>query len=257
MSNKVTNATALYMEGIRDGNAKEAVEKYTGGRYTQHSTGVRDGKAGFLEFFEPFIQRNPIRDIEIVRSFEDGQYVFVHAYQSLNNGEHQWVTMDFFDTDENDKIIEHWDVIVEFKDKNPSGRTQVDGATTITDVAYTSRNKATVRLMMQDLLMRGGNLENASHYIHPDYIQHNPDVGDGLDSFLNLLKAEDRPLWYEDIVLLVGHGNFVATLSKAMWEDKEYAQVDLFRLENGLIVEHWDAAEPVPAKEDLVNSGKF
>ena len=52
MNNKVNNAKALYMEGIRDGNAKDAVEKYTGARYTQHSTGVRDGKEGFLEFFE-------------------------------------------------------------------------------------------------------------------------------------------------------------------------------------------------------------
>jgi predicted SnoaL-like aldol condensation-catalyzing enzyme len=31
------------------------------------------------------------------------------VYQSLNDGEAEWVTTDFFDTDENDKIIEHWD----------------------------------------------------------------------------------------------------------------------------------------------------
>lgn len=257
MNNKMNNAKALYMEGIRDGNAKDAVEKYTGARYTQHSTGVRDGKEGFLEFFEPFIKRNPIRDMDIVRSFADGQYVFVHAYQSLNNGEAEWITMDFFDTDNNDKIIEHWDVIAEFKGKNPSGRTQVDGATDITDLEHTEKNKAVVRSMIEDLLMRGGNIDNAGHYIHPDYIQHNPDAGDGLNTFITLLTAEDRPLWYNGIVLLIGCGNFVSVLSRAMWEEQEYAQVDLFRLENGLIVEHWDAAEPVPAEEDLANSGKF
>lgn len=43
-----------------------------------------------------------------MRAFEDGRYVFVHAHQSLNDGEHQWVTTDLFDTDEDDKIIEHW-----------------------------------------------------------------------------------------------------------------------------------------------------
>ena len=83
------------------------------------------------------------------------------------------------------------------------------------------------------------------------------DRGDGLNTFIELLTAEDRPLWYNDIVLLIGCGNFVSVLSRAMWEEQEYAQVDLFRLENGLIVEHWDAAEPVPVKEDLANSGKF
>ncbi len=35
------------------------------------------------------------------------------------------------------------------------------------------------------------------------------------------------------------------------------AQADVFRLEGGKIVEHWDASEPVPPPEELVNSGKF
>ncbi len=87
MSRKIDNAIGLYLEGIRDGNPREAVAKYTGDRYTQHSTGVRDGADGFVEFFEGFIERNPVRDIQIVRALVDGQYLFVHAYQSLNNGE--------------------------------------------------------------------------------------------------------------------------------------------------------------------------
>lgn len=66
MTQKRDNAINLYMEGIRDGNARAAVTKYTGDRYTQHSTGVRDGIEGFVEFFEPFIARNPKRDIQII-----------------------------------------------------------------------------------------------------------------------------------------------------------------------------------------------
>lgn len=54
MGQKLENAKALYLEGIRDGNARAAVTKYTGARYTQHSTGVRDGVEGFVEFFEPY-----------------------------------------------------------------------------------------------------------------------------------------------------------------------------------------------------------
>ena len=74
MSQKLKNATGLYMEGIRDGNAREAITKYTGERYTQHSTGVKDGVEGFLEFFEPFLERNPVRDIRVIRSVVDGQH---------------------------------------------------------------------------------------------------------------------------------------------------------------------------------------
>jgi predicted SnoaL-like aldol condensation-catalyzing enzyme len=52
MSQRLENARNLYMEGIRDGKPREAVTKYTGDRYTQHSTGVKDGVEGFVEFFE-------------------------------------------------------------------------------------------------------------------------------------------------------------------------------------------------------------
>ena len=36
-----------------------------------------------------------------------------------------------------------------------------------------------------------------------------------------------------------------------------YAQYDIFRLENGKIVEHWDNKEVMPKVEDLTNRGKF
>ena len=260
MSQKLENAKRLYLEGIRDGNAREAVTKYTGDRYTQHSTGVKDGVEGFVEFFEEFIQRNPKRDIQIVRGLVDSPYVFIHAYQNINEGEAEWVTTDFFDTDEEDKIVEHWDVISAFQAKNPSGRSTIDGPTEVTDLDKTEENKALVRNLIQDALMRGGNPENLCRYISEEkYLQHNKDVGDGLDHFQKLASQPDRPLNYEELVLLVGQGNFVATLCRANWNDgslnQDYAQVDLFRIENGKVVEHWDNVEPVP--ENDVNSGKF
>ncbi|MEM9053358.1 MAG: nuclear transport factor 2 family protein, partial [Bacteroidota bacterium] len=145
MSQKIENVKALYLEGIRDGNAREAVTKYTGDRYTQHSAGVADGVEGFVAFFEPFIERNHSRDIRIIRAIEEGQYVFVHAYQNINNGEAYWVTADFFDTDANDKIIEHWDVIAPHANSTPSGHTSTDGATEVTDLDKTEENKELVR----------------------------------------------------------------------------------------------------------------
>ena len=152
MSQKLENAKGLYLEGIRDGKAREAVTKYTGDRYIQHSTGVRDGIEGFVEFFEPFIERNPKRNIQIVRGLEDGQYVFLQAYQSLNDGEAEWVTTDFFDTDENDKIIEHWDVIAPYTAQTPSGHSKVDGPTAVTDLEKTDANKELVRSLIRDVV---------------------------------------------------------------------------------------------------------
>jgi predicted SnoaL-like aldol condensation-catalyzing enzyme len=56
---------------------------------------------------------------------------------------------------------------------------------------------------------------------------------------------------------MVGEGNFVATLNRARWQTQDLCQVDLFRLEDGMIVEHRDSSEPVPPREEWVNSGKF
>lgn len=257
MSDKLSNATSLYLEGIRDGNARYAVETYTGERYTQHSTGVRDGVEGFVEFFDGFLARNPVRDIQVVRGWEDGQYVFVHVYQSINNGEAEWVTTDFFDTDANDKIIEHWDIISAFTGPNPSGHTQVDGPTEIVDLDRTEDNKAIVREMITQTFMPGGDRSRIDEFFAENLIQHNPEVGDGRDALANLVNSPDNPLSYSEIVLLVGQGNFVATLCRTEWDGKPTAQCDIFRLEDGKIAEHWDNAEEILPADQWVNSGKF
>ena len=256
MGQRLENAKNLYLEGIRDGHIHEAINKYTGARYTQHSTGVKDGKEGFIEFFEDFVQRCPERDIQIVRGWEDGRHVFLMAYQNINNGHREWVTTDFFDTDEDGKIIEHWDVISLYSPTTPSGHTSIDGPTEVTDLDKTEENKALVRDLIENVLGRNGNPQLVDQYISSEkYIQHNKNVPDGLDAFKQLLFAPDRGLFYDEIVLLTGSGNFVSTLCKATFNGKKYAQVDMFRVENGLVVEHWDNVEPVP--EVSVNSGKF
>lgn len=240
MGKRLDNATALYMEGIRDGRAREAVTRYTGDRYTQHSTGVRDGVEGFVAFFAgDFLERNPVRHIEVVRGWEDGRHVFVQAFQSLNGGEQEWVTTDFFDTDEDGLIIEHWDVISQFRGPTLSGHTQVDGPTEPTDLDKTDTNKALVRRMLEQRRFEGANRDGVDAFVSPDCVEH---------------TLDDPPV-YQEIVLCVGQGNFVATLCRASRDGQPLCQCDIFRVEDGLIVEHWDNAEPVPSNP--VNSGKF
>ena len=258
MNPKITSATGLYLQGIRDGRPREAVEAFTGPRYSQHSTGVPDGKAGFVTFFESFIEQHPKRDIRVVRALVDGSYVFLHVFQDLDEGRSRWITLDFFATDETDRVVEHWDVIAPYADATPSGHTSVDGPTEVTDVERTTENKALVRALIEDVLMPGGNPHNVDRYISArTYIQHNREVADGLEHFKPLALMHDRPLVYDEVVLLVGQGNFVATLCTARWEGAPYAQADLFRVEDGRVVEHWDAAEAIAPQAEWANSGKF
>ena len=255
MTNAKQNAINLYMEGIRDGNFSEAIHQYSGERYTQHSGGVGDGQAGFIAFFESFVQRNPVRDINIVRALADGQYVFVHVYQSLNSGEAQWVTMDIFDSNMDGKIIEHWDVICAYDGETASGHTMIDGETTVTDLEKTEANKALMRLFLTDVL-QNRNYDNIDTYIASDkFVQHNPCLADGVDAYADYLKSNQPTL--EFVRLVMGEGNFVATLSKVVEGDTEKAVMDLWRLDDNRIVEHWDSIETIAPRDEWANSGKF
>ncbi|PXF43774.1 hypothetical protein BWQ96_06467 [Gracilariopsis chorda] len=251
------NAINLYLEGIQKGKPREAVAAYTGDRYTQHSTGVADGAEGFIAFFEPFLKRNPVRDFKVLRALQDGRYVFLQVYQNINNGEAEWLTTDFFDSDEHGKIVEHWDVIAPVKPANSSGRTQMDGPTEITDLDRGAENKALVVEFIKRCLV-GREIERMADFINADkYMQHNAEMGDGLEAFVELFGRDDCALKYEECFLVVAEGNFVATLNRASRDGQELCQVDVFRVEDGKIVEHWDNSEDVPPREQWANSGKF
>lgn len=260
MSMKLENATNLYLEGIRDGNVRKAVTQYTGDRYIQHSTGVADGIEGFVAFFEPFVERCSVRDIQVVRSIVDGQYVFCHVYQNLNNGEAKWVTADLFDTDENDKIIEHWDVIQEYVEDTASGRTMVDGPTDIEDLEKTVENKTLVAQFCQDILI-DGKIDTITHFISKNqYDQHNPSVEDGLEGFYKHLQEFAKKgitAKYEKIHGIIGQGNFVVAFSHVTLNEDDWCVFDLFRVKDGKIVEHWDVQEKILPKDQWGNSGKF
>jgi predicted SnoaL-like aldol condensation-catalyzing enzyme len=260
MGARVDNAKSLYLEGIRDGRPAEAISKYAGERYTQHSTVVKDGTEGFVEFFEGWISRNPDRDIQIVRAFEDGRHVFLHVTQSLDGGASRWVTADIFDTDDQARMIEHWDIIGEWVDETASGHSQVDGPTEPTDLDKTAENKTLVAAFVENVLTKG-QVDSITDYISTEtYIQHNPLVEDGLDGlgrFLESLAKEGKSMAYRETYLLVGSGDLVAALSRVDLAGVEMAVIDLFRVSGGRIVEHWDVMEPVPAEGELVNSGKF
>ncbi|MFR9795035.1 nuclear transport factor 2 family protein [Streptomyces sp. MS06] len=253
------NARGLYLEGIRDGRAREALDRYTGDRYTQHSTGVADGKEGFLAFFEPFLARNPRRDIEVVRAIEDGRYVFLHVQQTLGGTTH-WVTADLFDTDDDARIVEHWDTITPGGLTSPSGHTQTDGATEVADLDRTDENKQKVAGFVSAVL-QDGRIERAAEFISREsYVQHSPEVADGIDGFtayVGRLTAEGERLTYTKVHRLIGQGNFVVTLSEVDQAGTPMAVFDIFRLRDGLIVEHWDVADPVPSPAEANNSGKF
>ena len=92
----------------------------------------------------------------------------------------------------------------------------------------------------------------ASKYLGSRYIQHNPvapDGAEGLKGFIGFLKSK-FPDSKSEIKRVFAEGDYVILHVHAVREPgtRGRAIIDIFRLENGKIVEHWDVAQDVPEK---------
>ncbi|MDR5589230.1 nuclear transport factor 2 family protein [Christiangramia sp. SM2212] len=99
------------------GNPERAVEFYVGQEYIQHNPDVKDGKQGFIDYFNRMQDEYPEKLIEFVRCIAEGNLVSLHTYQTWP-GNDEYITMDFFRFDEKGKICEHSDAIQQIPDKS-------------------------------------------------------------------------------------------------------------------------------------------
>jgi predicted SnoaL-like aldol condensation-catalyzing enzyme len=93
-------------------------------------------------------------------------------------------------------------------------------------------------------------LTAADRYIGDVYIQHNPNVPNGRKDFVAGFQKlfSEFPQRHSKIIRTVAEGDLVVLhvhLTKSS-EDRGVAVVDIFRLENGRIVEHWDVQQAIP-----------
>ncbi len=95
-------------------------------------------------------------------------------------------------------------------------------------------------------------------WVHPDYIQHKPSLPDGREAVITFLEGllerfPDRTFTIHRVVasddLVVVHYH-----SQAGPDDLGFAVVDIFRVEDCRMVEHWDVVQPVPAESANENS---
>jgi len=228
------------------------------GNYIQHNLDVGDGLEGFGE-----VMKNAPEGgfkANVLRAFQDGDYVITHTEYDFFGPKAAFDVFRF----ENGKIVEHWDNLAEVAPPNPSGRTQFDGATEIVDLEKTAANKKVVKTFIDEVLLNG-NMDNLTTLVNPtNYIQHNSAVADGLDGLgaaLEYFAQNNMVMKYDKVHKVLGEGNFVLTMSEGQFgkaPGDHVAYYDLFRLDNGQIVEHWDVIQPIPSQSEWKNSnGKF
>ena len=225
-------------------------------KYIQHNLAAADGLAGFGALMQ-LLPKGSAR-ANTVRAFQDGDFVFTHTDYDFFGPK---IGFDIFRF-ENGRIVEHWDNLQEKPTKpNPSGHTMTDGPTQPRDLEKTETNKALVRAFVDDILVNGRLDKLAGYYDGDKYVQHNPQIADGLSGLGDALAAMAKAgvtMKYDRIHKVLGQGNFVLVASEGQFAGKHSSFYDLFRVENGKIAEHWDTIETIPARGDWKNAnGKF
>ncbi|CAA9272412.1 MAG: putative membrane protein [uncultured Arthrobacter sp.] len=105
----------------------------------------------------------------------------------------------------------------------------------------------------ETLLIKKQPAEAAARFLGPEgYIQHNPKVptgpADGFVAFITAMFAE-LPDWSTQIKRVIAEDDLVVIHHhvRSTPDDLGQAVVDIFRVRDGKLVEHWDVIQPVPA----------
>lgn len=265
------NSTTVYSEKIMNLSNKEkavallnsietgdqaAVGYVNPAKYAQHNLAIGDGLAGFGAALQA-LPKNSAK-VNVIRSFSDGDYVFTHTDYNFFGPK---IGFDLFKF-EDGLIVEHWDNLDERTAiPNPSGRTQIDGPTAIKDLDKTAENKAVVADFVDTILVKGQFDKLSSFFDGDNYLQHNTMIADGLSGLgqaLEVMAKQGIEMVYTTNHKVLGEGNFVLSISEGTFANAPTSFYDLFRVENGKIVEHWDVMETITPKEQWKNNnGKF
>ena len=117
------------------------------------------------------------------------------------------------------------------------------------DETLAERNKAIVRDFYATVLI-GRNVDAAPRFMRQDYVQHNPQVPTGLKGFMDTFRqrfAQKLPSDYKrELLNVVGDKDMVVIYVRQTWtgSDGQHHQAlgfDMFRVQDGMIAEHWDA----------------
>ncbi len=234
-----------------------AVSVVNEARYIQHNPQTHEGSEGLAILFKRLSQTSP--RVNIVRAFEDGDFVFAHTEYDF---EQRNIGFEVFRFEEG-QAVEHWDNIQRRLAPNLSNHSMVDGSSKATIDAPTEKNRELIRTFVTTVLI-DHQLKKLDTYIEPgSYVEHSPLLSDDVLTLQAALQIEHeatrkKRIDYQKIHRILAEGDFVLSVCEGALEGDQAAFYDLFRVSDGKIREHWDTTEKVAPKSEWRNdNGKF
>jgi predicted SnoaL-like aldol condensation-catalyzing enzyme len=234
----IRERTAAIQKSIESGD-RFPLAYFDSRRYVQHNLALGDGFGALLEFLDSLPAGSS--RVRPIRTFEDGDISFAHLeYFLAPMGEvvgfevHRW---------ENGRIVEHWDNLQPL-----AGPGMTDGTVERGDPARTDDTKQVAAAFVRALVSK-----DTPEPVGEGYFEHHPATDPA------------RPWWFaaDDVEYLalhrtLGEGDFCLTMAEGRLAGEHTAFYDLFRVQDGLIAEHWDVLERIPPRDEWRNeNGKF
>src|SRR6478735_4795968 len=118
-------------------------------------------------------------------------------------------------------------------------------------MAYTDQEEVNLALVrgLFDEVLNPMDSAAVDRFIAPGYIQHNPNVETGrepLKAFLDFIRGESPQAVHDVKRMFADADHVIVHYHVRRWpDDAGFAVIDIFRIENGLIAEHWDVSQDV------------
>jgi predicted SnoaL-like aldol condensation-catalyzing enzyme/uncharacterized protein YndB with AHSA1/START domain len=234
--------------GISAGDVDVATQHIDHKRFVQHNPYATDGVEGLTQF----INQSPRDQLQltVVRAFQDGPYVVTQA-KGKRSGRN--VFFDIFRL-EDGLAVEHWAFSAKNAPPNPSGHTQVDGPTEAEHAEDTEKNKSLLRTYYETFHIHADHSRSEQYFAGDLMIRHEPGVCDGVAEFMRDVEVLMQRRTIDEIKFLLGQGDFVFIAARGTHEGEPCVYIDLYRVKDEKIVEHWGFPEMVPPKEQWKNN---
>ena len=243
------------LKGIETGDPA-SVSVVNEDKYIQHNPQTHEGSEGLAVLFKRLSKTSP--RVNIVRIFEDGSFVFAHTEYDFATRNIGFEIFRF----EDDQAVEHWDNIQKRQGPNNSDHSMVDGPIEVTDHEATESNRMVIQSFVEDVLIQKHSERLDDFVNRQNYTEHNPRFDDDLDGIRSILSNNSTVnsihISYEKCHRVLAEGNFVLSVCEGYVDKIPSSFFDLYSLEDGKIIEHWDTTEAIPPRSEWKNSnGKF